>query len=328
MTNEAHDDPERDAWLSEALRHAPDAQAAPPPALSEAILRQARAATAAPARAAERVHPTGVWAAAWAWLARPPVAAGFASVMVATLVGLLWWDQPLDATRMTPPASETRETPAAPSSPAPTAAPPPAPASPAAPADMATNRERAANAERSVAVEKRRAAPKPAPPPAFARQRQHEAAPAVSDNTSAARAETRALASGALARDAAKAAAPRREGDAAPARPAALSTLLASVAAQPERWSWQRGGALQPMTPALQHWLVQLDAATATHWRSAAEPAPADPGSVLHLSRDDARPAAMLRLTDDAVWFAPASRAELPRAAIDALKQALDEATR
>ena len=37
-------DSERDAWLREALRHAPDADAAPPRDLSETILAQARAA--------------------------------------------------------------------------------------------------------------------------------------------------------------------------------------------------------------------------------------------------------------------------------------------
>ena len=36
-------DDDRDAWLSEALRHAPDADVAPPAALSEMILRAAQA---------------------------------------------------------------------------------------------------------------------------------------------------------------------------------------------------------------------------------------------------------------------------------------------
>ena len=34
---------ERDPWLAEALRHAPDAADAPPPALREAILAEALA---------------------------------------------------------------------------------------------------------------------------------------------------------------------------------------------------------------------------------------------------------------------------------------------
>jgi hypothetical protein len=32
----------------------------------------------------------------WSWLARPSVATGFAGVMVATLVGVMWWGRPLD----------------------------------------------------------------------------------------------------------------------------------------------------------------------------------------------------------------------------------------
>ena len=48
MTPRASDDsPEHDAWLREALRHAPDAAAGPPAAVSDAILRQARSEMAA-----------------------------------------------------------------------------------------------------------------------------------------------------------------------------------------------------------------------------------------------------------------------------------------
>src|SRR5438046_5171871 len=36
-------DSEHDAWLREALRHAPDAGVAPPPSVSEMILREAQA---------------------------------------------------------------------------------------------------------------------------------------------------------------------------------------------------------------------------------------------------------------------------------------------
>lgn len=92
---------DRDAWLTQALRHAPDANADAPPALSDAILREARAAAPRPAAsyAPPRPGTTGPlqWlASAWGWLARPPVAAGFASVMVTTLIGIMWWDKPLD----------------------------------------------------------------------------------------------------------------------------------------------------------------------------------------------------------------------------------------
>lgn len=88
-------DVEHDDRLRLALRHAPDAQAQPPAALSEAILREARAKARdrQPAR-----EPTPAWALrAWQWLARPAVATGLAGVMAATLVGLMWWDEPMDA---------------------------------------------------------------------------------------------------------------------------------------------------------------------------------------------------------------------------------------
>ena len=88
--------PEHDAWLREALRHAPDATAAPPISLREAILAEARAATQAVPRNAPTISLTDRFAAFWSWLARPPIAAGFASVMAATLVGLMWWDRPMD----------------------------------------------------------------------------------------------------------------------------------------------------------------------------------------------------------------------------------------
>ncbi len=108
-------DAERDAWLRQALRHAPDADAGAPQAVSDAILRQARQATANATTAAApsahrpaRVQPTrsrprasatrggAPWTALWSWLVQPRVAAGFASLMVATLVGVMWWGRPMD----------------------------------------------------------------------------------------------------------------------------------------------------------------------------------------------------------------------------------------
>ncbi|MEO6361624.1 MAG: hypothetical protein ABIO71_00175 [Caldimonas sp.] len=131
-------DGEHDAWLREALRHAPDASLAAPAEVRDAILLQARAAAAVPAwpEASRRTgRDAAPWAALWSWLARPPVAAGFASVMAATLVGLMWWDRPMDEALPQPPvagAESPRPLPAAPASlPALAAAPPP----PAAAAD-------------------------------------------------------------------------------------------------------------------------------------------------------------------------------------------------
>ena len=122
MTTSDTRDTDRDAWLSQALRHAPDAGSDAPRGLSETILREARAAVARPASAAPKRNDDAALrrlASAWAWLARPPVAAGFASVMVATLVGLLWWDKPLEETLprepvvASTPASAREEAPAA-----------------------------------------------------------------------------------------------------------------------------------------------------------------------------------------------------------------------
>ena len=117
MTRAEDSGAEHDAYLRSALRHAPDAALAPPDALDDAILRRARSATAeagaelkphAPLpREASRRHrsldpSSGVdrilsgLAGAWSWLARPAVASGFAVVMVATLVGVMWWGRPLD----------------------------------------------------------------------------------------------------------------------------------------------------------------------------------------------------------------------------------------
>ena len=99
------DDLDRDAWLRHALQHAPDADAAPPAALSAAILAQAHAQVRSEAPAGLHHTPTQAapqagWGArlmaAWRWLAQPPIAAGFASVMLATVVGVMWWGQPLE----------------------------------------------------------------------------------------------------------------------------------------------------------------------------------------------------------------------------------------
>ncbi len=108
MTTPGRDDPERDAWLRAALAHAPDADIAAPPALSAAILRGA----AHPPRAAAPALGQRLLDA-WSWLARPPVAAAFASVMLATVVGVMWWGRPIDEAMPRPPAALRSEAPAA-----------------------------------------------------------------------------------------------------------------------------------------------------------------------------------------------------------------------
>jgi hypothetical protein len=95
-TSAADDD--RDAWLSEALRHAPDADVAPPAALSEMILREAQL-KARPAVVSAPRPPMPFWSRVWVWSAQPAVGAGLASVMVAGLVGVMLWDRPLEENR-------------------------------------------------------------------------------------------------------------------------------------------------------------------------------------------------------------------------------------
>ena len=169
-------DAERDAWLREALRHAPDSDALPPSGVSEAILLKARAAAraAAPAgrRAASREPHANPLTAFWNWLARPPVAAGFASVMAATLVGLMWWDRPMDEGMPRPPAMANERAPAAPApasapeeispatpAPAPAAAPL-APLTESTPATAPTPESRSMNAAGNAAARRwRRRAP-------------------------------------------------------------------------------------------------------------------------------------------------------------------------
>ena len=133
-TPPAMSDAERDAYLEVALRHAPDAGIDAPASLSAAILREARGAAsqAAPRQpwsgtAADPLGGAGVAAALlrlWTWLARPPVAGALASVMVATLAGVMWWGEPIERTLERPMAK-------ADSAPAVLAAP----AAPAAPAE-------------------------------------------------------------------------------------------------------------------------------------------------------------------------------------------------
>lgn len=154
-------DTERDAWLSEALRHAPDADVAPPSALSEMILRaaQAKARPAAPP-----VGPSLLpfWSRLWVWMAQPSVGAGLASVMVAGLVGVMMWDRPLEdhSPRSSPMVAAAPENPPAPAAAvAPeskiAAAPPPAKTSSPPPAAHA-KQEAPAATDSSVAANARR----------------------------------------------------------------------------------------------------------------------------------------------------------------------------
>jgi hypothetical protein len=146
----ASDDEPVDGRLRAALRHAPDAGLVPPPALSEAILRQARATTqAAAAAAAPATRPAttkprlSVWtllSGTWEALSRPSLASGLASVMLASLVGVMWWGRvpDEDGGRGLPRVAEMKRDSAAEDLPAAAAASPasPEPAAPASPANV------------------------------------------------------------------------------------------------------------------------------------------------------------------------------------------------
>ncbi len=282
-------DPERDAHLQVALRHAPDANAAPPAALSDAILRAAHGAVAPAGRAARA--PTG-WlhrlGAAWAWLGRPRLAGALAGLMVATLVGVLWWDQPLE--RSLGPAAQaplrSNDSPAAP-----TAA--------TAPAETVVTQPKfetpAQDLEARVPAVAKKARTQDAAiaatpsPPALA-------TPALV--TTARRADAPVRERAELA--AASVAAPVQSHNqalsksAAPSSVAALASLAevrAAIAAQPDHWTWQLDAEPRPraMTPELQLWLARLDAAAGAALGSSTLPAPStaeDTGATLHLLRD------------------------------------------
>jgi hypothetical protein len=75
---------DRDDHLLAALRHAPDRDALPPPAVSAAILARAREQARRPASP----HAWQRWFDAWRLT--PHRAAAFGSVAVAVLVGVMW----------------------------------------------------------------------------------------------------------------------------------------------------------------------------------------------------------------------------------------------
>lgn len=192
-------EPAVDPHLLAALRHAPDRDAEPPPQVTARVLAAARDAVRPPAPS------TPSWQRFAAWFARPQVGAAFATLAVATLVGVMW-------STHEPPVLVPAPTEAA--APSPTAhAPPPAPvtATPAAPAPApAALERRKAQAERRQDVPREAAAPSVADAPTPAAPAQEPAkvaadaaaaptAPAPAEAPTKADAEAPALPSGAAA---------------------------------------------------------------------------------------------------------------------------------
>jgi len=315
-TDEPRDEP-RDGWLKKALDLAPDTPV--PPALRETILRASRSPRPASAAALW-------WSRLSAWIVRPQVAAGFASVAMVTVAGLLWHDEPLPPMpASTPPAARApaAEAPVMPAAPAPAPVAEPAPTKPAPPRPPAPKAREAAppvmkpapaadTAARSEPpMLETTALPLPAPPaPAVAAA----PAPAAPPPAAEAMAERRAAAAESAHADSqrksmAPSGALRRPSDAAagaafaPA-PARLADVRAALAATPDRWTWQRqSGTAQPAGTPVSDWLALLDASAGAGWTPASGPRTGAAELRLLL---DGQPAHRWVVTDQAVfWFTP-----------------------
>jgi hypothetical protein len=379
------DDP-RDAHLREALRHAPDAQLQPPAALSALILQEARAKARGPHDAAAPTPPAAPrWIVAlWESLSRPAVATGVTGVMAATLVGLMWWDQPLDELVLPQrPEAAAAAAPAAVPAPAPTAMPTPAgvAAPPATPTDSSADRKKADRRPAPAAPRAARPTPEPGRSPGEAEQPGRAEEPAVARSSGIAAPPPPAPAAPAVAA-APKPAAAERSTTADAAAPAAappqedidqaamrqvlqaarsargaeatkqslaakaelnelragresaaftaITSLLAELGTDPQRWRWQRGGATQPLNEDLLNWLRRLDTTTRGRWQPAdVQAAGASAVSELRLLRDgDA--VNVLRLAEREVLWQRGSlawRCALEPDQLASLRAALDAAT-
>jgi hypothetical protein len=276
---------EHDAWLQEALRHAPDAEQGPPPRLRAQILDAADKAAA----------PRAAWANPAGWFAalagHPVWAGGFAALFVATIVVALWspWSGMPETTIAEAPAAAPATT--APE-PADVESERTAPGPEKAEAKMAearrdavSERQERGRSDLAKARTEVAAAPPLAPPPAL---------PSVANKSTSQRAASAEAPSAQVAAEAAgaDAARPGRSGlsadsalgratgaAAAPAAPAAAPPMRAEDAApltaprrglrtEPDQWTWQRGGN-EPAEPndAVRDWLERLDAATEGRWQ-------------------------------------------------------------
>ncbi|NVO07310.1 MAG: hypothetical protein HXX19_15950 [Rhodoferax sp.] len=154
----------RDARFKKALETAPDADARPAPAVSQAIMAAARRALPAPPAPAKS---QAWWQRLWQRTGSPraPWGAAFASLLLAVLVTVMWVHEPIPDARPIAPSAPPLASPAKPQAPeAPATAPTPAPAPGPAPAPL----RKAAPAPAPAAVTQSAAEPPAAPatPPA------------------------------------------------------------------------------------------------------------------------------------------------------------------
>lgn len=347
-------DIERDDHLRQALRHAPDADAAPPAALRELILREAQAKAREGRPAAPAAAPP--WGQRlWEWIGRPRFAGALAGVMVIGFAGLLWRDRPPEEAL---PARVAVQAPAA--EPAPVAqgkakevpaADVPAPAQaqaprvekpkPAAPAprraDEAKRRDAAADSRGIVAEETTlqmprptaepppAAAPLPAPAPPAAPRSPDAAADAKAERSRNESRERSSEAPDPRARSAAKMAAPAPLAAAPEAGAVAgfaatgptIAQLRQQIGSEATRWYWQRpGGPQHPFDNAVSRWLARLESASRGRWQSLGNERPA-PGTELQLLRDG-EVTQRLQLTDDALVWERRDVGDTWRAPLDA----------
>lgn len=344
---------DHDPWLAAALRHAPDAADAPPAALSEAILQAAHdTAAAAPVPRPDRSSPNALLQF-WSWLTQPTVATAFTTLVLATAIGVMWWDEADEphVTRPVPPPAPAIMEKAAEPSPAPPTSPAVEPtAVPAAPpgaqqevpiADSAnkstpTSRGDAAatasakKAEgRGAIVVGRAAAPSIEP----ARQQT-----ASADETP----EARSDAAAGTAPSTPAAAAPMRARSAEPAaasgeRAAGINepaALLAGVRERPERWRWQAdGGAVRTVDAPFLRWWADFERAAPTWSAQATSAGSAGAGPALVLRATDAPSVAVtIRIEADTAQarFANGTtwHAALGRTNAAALREALERLAR
>lgn len=287
----------RDAWLSEALRHAPDADATVPAAVRETILRQARAAIQ-PAMPAVQGSRWRVWLDGWLRPARLGYSGAFMVLLVVGVWGLDRLDEqareplappspgtvaadaaPAGAASVSPPAaavaSPASVAPAAAVAVGPATALPPSPATAVADRAPSATRQVASHAAAEVQAMPERAAAPPAPmepAPPLASPAPADAPATLVDRAARAQAEATpvapAVASKALppgAGSARLAAPPER------ASVAALDPLAAVLHRATEDASarWSVGPRNGIVDAAQRAWLDALRTSTAGQWSRA-----------------------------------------------------------
>jgi hypothetical protein len=335
---------EHDPWLAAALRHAPDAADAPPPAVSEAILRAAHERAAAARGPSDKLSSPGLLWQLWSWLTQPAVATAFTTLVIASAIGVMWWDdaeEPRVTRPPSPPAPAIMEKSAAPSPAPPTS---PAVESTAVPAAAPNAVPAAAQQEaRRDASEREGPSPSARPGPAAEaakpapRQEAQEQPPAEKTTPDRASTAARSDAPAGIAPSTPAAAAPMRARSAEPAAASGEGTsainepaaLFAAVRAQPQRWRWRTdGGALRTVDALFLRWWADLERAAST-W-STQPPVKGSAGAAPTLelrATDEASAAATIRLEADSAQARFASgvtwHATLSGADAEALRQAL-----